>query len=458
MAALLNCSMSQPEKVVNFISECKEMGIEVLPPDVNQSVNEFTVSFLHFELTTKSQSILKRLEIPDSLLEILRFLENKVFKTKNELLVELKKLGDDHIRESEQILSFQQVIVRAMRVEAVRFGLNAVKNVGGNAVDAILEARTQKKENRFTNFMEFMKTVDMTKVSSRVLESFIKCGAFDSLNPNRAQLLLVLDEAIHLGQEFQKADDPMQNSLFDLLSEEESKNTETQLNFPEMKDWTIKQRLTYEKEALGFYVSGHPLDHYEYEIKKLAITTHDLEENGFKDGDSVALAGIIISNTVRLSKRNERFAIINLEDQRGSIEIPVYAKLYAEVQDLLEKEEPVLVQGRVNYRDDDGGRQGFSLIAENIRWLSHIRQETCNKVVIVIRQTDDFPEFFTSHQLQLFIEMLLTFPGKSRIYFHLYVADGCEIKILLQESVALVQNLVEYLVDLFGVKGLVFVY
>ena len=458
MAALLNCSMNQPEKVVNFISECKEMGIEVLPPDVNQSVNEFTVSFLHFELTTKGQSMLVRLEIPDSILDVLGSLENKFFKTENELLAALKKIGDEHAGESERILSFKQVIVRAMRVEAVRFGLNAVKNVGGNAVDAILEARTQKKENRFTNFMEFMKTVDLTKVSSRVLESFIKCGAFDSLNSNRAQLLQVLDEAIHLGQEFQKADDPMQNSLFDLLSEEESKITETQLNFPDMKDWTIKQKLACEKEALGFYVSGHPLDHYESEIKNLATSTHDLEENRFKDGDTVALAGVIIANTVRLSKRNERFAIINLEDQRGSIEIPVYAKLYEEVRDLLDKEEPVLVQGRVNYRDDDGGRQGFSLIAEKIQWLSQIRQETCKGVVIVIRQSDDIPEFFITHQLQLLLEMLSTFPGKSQINFHLYVADGSEIKIQLQESVALVPKLVDYLIDLFGVKRLAFVY
>ena len=458
MAALLNCSMNQPEKVVNFISECKEMGIEVLPPDVNQSVNEFTVSFLHFELTTKGQTMLRGLGVPELILDILGSLENKVFKTKNELLMEFKKLSDDRAHDTQFVPSFQQVITRAMRIEAVRFGLNAVKNVGGNAVDVILKARALKKDNRFANFMEFMKTVDLTKVSSRVLESFIKCGAFDSLNPNRAQLLHVLDDAIHLGQEFQRADDPLQNSLFDLLSEEESKNTETQLNFPDVKDWSTKQRFAYEKEALGFYVSGHPLDHYDSEINKFAITTYDLEENGYKDGDTVTLAGIITANTVRLSKKNKRFSIISLEDLWGSIEIPVYAKLYEDVQGLLDKDEPVLVQGRVNYREDEGGRQGLSLIAEKIQWLSQIRQETCKELEIVLQKNDVLSDLFVSQQLNPIREMLLTSPGKSKISFYLYVVDGGEIKIQLKASVTLVPKLVEYIGDLFGMSKLVFKY
>ena len=458
MASLLNCSMNQPEKVVNFISECKEMGIEVLPPDVNQSVNEFAVSFLHFELTSQGQKMLNGLGLPDSLSSVLRSLRNEVFKTEDVLLMQLKKLADSNVIGTDNLLSFQKVIIRAMRIEAVRFGLNAVKNVGGNAVDMILKARVQKEENQFTDFMDFMKTVDLTKVSSRVLETFIKCGAFDCLNSNRALLLLVLNEAVHLGQEFQRAHQPLQNSLFDLLSEEESKNTETQLKFPDVKDWTTKQRLAYEKEALGFYVSGHPLDHYESEIKKLAITTNDLEENGYKDGDTVTLAGIITANTVRLSKKNEKFSIINLEDLRGSIEIPVYAKLYEEVRNLLEEDEPVLIQGRVNFRDDEGSRQGLTLIAEKIQWLSQIRQETCKEVVIVLRQNNISTDYLVPQILDPFREMLLTSPGKSKICFHLQVADESEVKIQLHESITLTSKLVDYLADLFGWKCLLFNY
>ncbi|MBF0277212.1 MAG: DNA polymerase III subunit alpha [SAR324 cluster bacterium] len=443
MAALLNCSMNNPDKVVNFISECREMGIEVLPPDVNQSVNEFTVSFLKYQLDTPGMTMLKGLGVPESVLQVLEKLEKEEFQEKEALLARLKELPGQ-----EQISAYRDFILRASRIEAVRFGLNAVKNVGGNAVDAILEARDKKPDKCFTDIMDFMKTVDLSKVNSRVLETFVKCGAFDSLNRNRAQLLEVLEETVHIGLEFQRAEDPLQNSLFDLLSKEEAQNTETQIEFPEVKDWPTKQRLACEKEALGFYVSGHPLDRYESEIKKLAISTYDLREQRRKEGDVVSLAGIIISSTVRLSRKNEKFSIIKLEDLRGSIEIPIYAKLYEEVKELLSADEPILVTGRVGYRDDEVG-----LVADKIQLLSLLRQETCKGITI-----DYSEQQFSPQSLNTLRELLLTSPGDASICFQIHTPEDSTVKIELEENIALAPKFVDGLGDLFEWQSVVFEY
>ncbi len=443
MAALLNCSMSNPDKVVNFISECKEMGIEVLPPDVNQSVNEFTVSFLRYELILLGQNMLKGLGVPASTRRILLDLEGQTFPDKETLLSRLNQLPNQ-----EEILPYQDSILRSMRIEAVRFGLNAVKNVGGNAVDAILKAREKKPEKCFTGIMDFMKNVDLTKVNSRVLETFVKCGAFDSLNDNRAQLLEILEEAVHIGLEFQRAEDSLQNSLFDLLSKEDAKETETQIEFRDIKNWTTKQRLAREKEALGFYVSGHPLDRYEFEIKKLAITTYDLREQKRNEGDSVSLAGIILSNTVRLSKKNERFSIIKLEDLRGSIEIPIYAKLYEEVKELLEEDEPVRITGRVNFRDDE-----VRLVADKVQLISQLREEFCKCVTI-----DILEEQLTPQSLNTFRELLLTSPGKASIHVQIHTAGESTVKIALPENIAIVPKLVDGLGEIFEWERVAFGY
>ena len=443
MAALLNCSMSNPDKVVNFISECKEMGIEVLPPDVNQSVNEFTVSFLRYELTTQGQTMLKGLGVPKTILQTLEGLKDQPYPNEKEVLAHLQNLSS-----AKDILMHQEPILRAMKLEAVRFGLNAVKNVGSNAASAILEARANKPEKKFTDFMDFMKSVDLAKVNQRAMEAFIKCGAFDSLNANRAQLLEGLEEAIHLGQEFQKAENTEQNSLFDLLGEAESKDTETRLNLPDVKGWLTKERLAFEKEALGFYVSGHPLDGFASEMKKFTTTTHALRNKAHKEGDSVSLAGIVVATSLRLSRRNEKFAIITLEDLRGSLEIPIYAKLYEEIKNLLEIEEPILVKGKVNFRDDDVG-----LVAEKVELLSQLRQETCKKVTIRVSKDCE-----ALNNLTAFRELLQTSPGASKVLFQIHTEANSCVVVELQEKVLLLSNLVEQLGDSFHWEDVFFGY
>ncbi len=120
------------------------------------------------------------------------------------------------------------------RVEVIRFGLNAVKNVGAKAVDAILKVRSEHGELK--DFMEFMKKVNLNEVNRRMLETLVKCGAFDSIHDNRAQLFAVLEKALHLAQEFKRAEEPSQDSLFSLMDAGDAKATETQLEFPEVRN------------------------------------------------------------------------------------------------------------------------------------------------------------------------------------------------------------------------------
>jgi len=233
-----------------------------------------------------------------------------------------------------------------------------------------------------------------------------------------------------------------------LMSSEDAKSTETQLKMPEMKDWPDKERLANEKESLGFYVSGHPLDWFESEVKKLTITTQDLLNKGFKEGDSGSLAGIIINNTIRLNKKSEKFSILKIEDLRGSMEIPVYVKLYAEVKDLLTSDDPILIKGRVNFRDDEIG-----IIAENIQLLSSFREESCKKVHMEIND-----ESMSSEQFNKLKQVFLTSPGECQVAFKVWSSSDSYAEIKIPDKIAPTSKFTEGMSEFKKQVNLQFVY
>ena len=153
--------------------------------------------------------------------------------------------------------------------------------------------------------------------------------------------------------------------MFELLDSSDVKATETKLKFPDVRNWPKRERLNQEKTALGFYVSGHPLDSFSSEIKLLATTTSKLKDGAHPEKEKVSLIGNVVNNIIRLNQKNEKYAIVTLEDMRGTIEFPVFASVYEKTSDLLEGDEPLLITGRVNHREDD-----ISLYADNIRTLS----------------------------------------------------------------------------------------
>ncbi len=270
MAALLTSETGNVGKVVKYINECRDMGIRVLPPDVNASEYTFTP-------------------------------------------------------------------VRDEKGDAVRFGLGAVKNVGEGAVEAIIKAR--KEVGRFKSLFHFCEHADMGAINRRVMESLIRAGAMDGLEGTRAQLLLALDSAIETGMRALRDRESGQTGLFGMGPEE---HVEPPL--PKAPDWTPREKLNGEKELLGFYVSGHPLDAYEEKIAEVAKQdTSKLE--GLEKGAEVAICGVLTGIQRRRNKDGKPWASMVIEDRLGTVDGMVFTTQYERVAQMIVEDQAVLVRG-----------------------------------------------------------------------------------------------------------------
>lgn len=225
--------------------------------------------------------------------------------------------------------------VRDDKGDAIRFGLGAVKNVGQNAVEAIIKARAAL--GRFRSIYQFCEHADMQAINRRVMESLVKAGAMDSLPGTRAQLLLALDEAIGFGASAQRRDSD-QSDFFG------NWETPPEPALPKANDWTLKEKLQGEKELLGFYVTGHPLDNYEEKIAELA--THDSTKlEGLEKGAEVALCGMITGVQKRRNRESKPWASLVIEDRAGNIDAMVFTTQYEALQSLLVEDQAVLIRG-----------------------------------------------------------------------------------------------------------------
>ena len=217
------------------------------------------------------------------------------------------------VNESDKVFS--------ARDEEIIFGLVAVKNVGGGAIECILEER---KNGPFYSLFEFCERVDLRKVNRRVLESLIKCGAFDSMGSPRSQMFIGLDEALDYGQRIQREKNDPQMGLFDVS------NAQVEINrpsLPDIEEWEEKEKLAYEKESLGFYISGHPLNRYDKILDKFTTTdTLTLKESPDKCG--VRIGGMVRSNKTIRTKKGDPMSFILLEDRSGSVEVIVFPAVY----------------------------------------------------------------------------------------------------------------------------------
>jgi DNA polymerase-3 subunit alpha len=225
--------------------------------------------------------------------------------------------------------------------DAIRFGLGAVKNLGQAAVEAIITAR--KEVGKFKSIFQFCEKVDMTSLNKRMIESAIKAGAMDSIEGTRSQLMAVTDRAIEHGQRLMKDRLSGQTGLFgDLFVAEE----EADEPLPRVPDWTPQEKLMGEKELLGFYVTGHPLDEYKDKVSELATHFTDNMED-LKKGDEVALCGTLSGIQRRRNKDQKPWASMQLEDLNGSIEAMAFTTVYESVLPFLVEDKPMLVRGLV---------------------------------------------------------------------------------------------------------------
>jgi len=231
---------------------------------------------------------------------------------------------------------------------AIRFGLAAVKNVGRNAIESIIAGR--KEQGSYRSIFEFCEKVDLRLLNKRVLESLIKSGAMDPLG-RRSQLMAVIDRAIERAQKTQRDTESGQHGLFGVFQEDEAHNRNEQL--PSVPDWDEHTRLAAEKEILGFFITGHPLEKYLDKLRDFnALSTEDIASMKSSTGKDEICAGGIISNLrVLKSKRGDFYAQGTFEDRTGSVDMLVFPEAYKRLQEKVKLEVPVLIRGGIRIEE-----------------------------------------------------------------------------------------------------------
>jgi DNA polymerase-3 subunit alpha len=234
--------------------------------------------------------------------------------------------------------------------QAIRFGLAAVKNVGGNAIESIVKGRKKLGRN-FRSFYEFCEEVDLRLLNKRVLESLIKSGAMDCFG-RRAQLMQALDTAIEQAQKAQRDAESGQHGLFGVFEDESAQAASDAL--PNVPDWDEHTRLSAEKEILGFFITGHPMEKYKEKLADLnALSTEDiaaLKKSTAKD-ENITTAGLISGLRVAKSRRGDLWAQASLEDMLGKVELLVFPEAYKKLAEKVKLEVPVLIRGGVRIEE-----------------------------------------------------------------------------------------------------------
>ncbi|HPI92927.1 MAG TPA: DNA polymerase III subunit alpha [Deltaproteobacteria bacterium] len=264
--------------------------------------------------------------------------------------------------------------------EGIRFGLGAIKNVGKNAVESMLEER--RRGGTFTDLASFLDRIALAGVNRRVVESLIKAGAFDRLHPNRRAMFEVLDSVLDQAQRAARSRNDAQGTLFS-LEEFASEDIRKPFVLPEIPDWPEAERLKMEKEGMGFYISGHPLNKYADLVDKYATAT----TLTLKDAPSpVVLAGVLTGVSVSRTKRGEAMARGVLEDLDGSVQVLFFPQSYGKYQALIASDEPVIIKARIKGDEENGGAEAETvtpdLIAEEVLPLDGADLVLAKRVVV----------------------------------------------------------------------------
>lgn len=303
MAALMTSVIDNPSKVAEYIYTCRQMGIDILSPDINKGVGTFSVD------------------------------------------------GGN-----------------------IRYALSAIKSIGRPVIDVILEER--KEHGVFKNLKDFIERMSGKELNKKTIENFIKSGTFDSLPGTRKQLMVVYAQIMEQVNRERKYSMTGQLSLFDMVSDEQK--AEFEIPLPDVGEYEKEERLAFEKEVLGVYLSGHPMEEYEEKWRKnITKTTLDFqidEESGstkVRDGARETIGGMIANKTIKYTKKNQTMAFLTIEDLMGTVEVIVFPKDYEKNRLYLEEENKVFVRGRVSEEDEAASR----LICEEIIPFGRTKKE-----------------------------------------------------------------------------------
>jgi DNA polymerase III subunit alpha len=353
MAALLTTSSGSTDDVVKYIREARAQGIKVMPPDINVSMQHFTVDY-------------------------------------------------DGGDKSADIIGH------------IRFGLSAVKGLGDAALETILAVRNEHGPAK--SIYEFCKHAASSKINKKVLEALIKSGAMDGFSRPRKQLIVAIDKAISQAQLIQKDKSRGQFNMFDLFAVD--KEDDAREEYLDVGEFSSKQKLMFEKEAVGFYLSGHPLDPYEKLSRSLgAIPTIQLLE--CRHLEEVSLVGIVSELKERPLKSGKgRWAVVSLEDSFGQAEILCFSNSYEEAASILKTKEPLIITGRVLLEDadEDAPPQKPKMRLIKARTLLDAQLEKSSSLLIDLTQAQ-----IDDRALQTINNIIAEHPGEKPIYMRLLV-------------------------------------
>ncbi|MES2825806.1 MAG: DNA polymerase III subunit alpha [Pseudomonadota bacterium] len=340
MAATMSSDMDKTDKVVTFIEECRHMKLMPLPPDVNSGEFHFTV--------------------------------------------------DD--------------------AGNIIYGLGAIKGLGEGPVESIIAARNQKP---FKDLFDFCARVDPRKLNKRALEALIRSGAADnlcdagssqSIDHRRAVMFAAMSEAVKTAEQQAANNSAGMMDLFGDVIAASNAETDVYSDFRRVRTWTIKERLQAEKETLGLYLTGHPIDEYESELSHLVSSRiADIKP----DKAPQNIAGLVIAQRVMRTKRGDNMAFVTLDDRTGRIEVAVFADTYNQCRDLLLKDGLLVLTGQVSYDDYSGM---LKMRADNIRLLADVRQEKARELCLEL-ESGALPANFI-RQLNDMLEPYRTTPAK----------------------------------------------
>ncbi len=332
LAALLTSEMQSTDGVVKFIAECRSHGIDVLPPDINQSGTTFAV---------------------------------------------------DHGR--------------------IRYGLVAVKNVGEAAIEAIVAER--EANGIYVSLFDFCSRIDLRRVNKRVIESLINCGAFDDTGAKRSQMMAALEDALEYGQRVQKEKADPQMGLFGTV---ESAPTLNAPELPPIAEWEARHALALEKEALGFYLSGHPLDRNLETLEKFT-NANAISIKELPDEAPVRIGGLISGIRRLRTKRGDQMAFVQIEDLQGPTELIVFPEAYRESEALLVEDQPVLVQGQAQKEEN-----AVRVVAEKIVAMDQAEETWAASVHITLDSA-----LVAVDTLERLHQLLRRHRGSCRTFLHL---------------------------------------
>ena len=305
--------------------------------------------------------------------------------------------------------SFTAFDVPADARETIRYGMGAVKNVGTAAVEAIVAAR-EAQGGPFTDLPHFLDSVDLTKLNKRVLEHLVKAGAFDWTGLARAAMFDGLDGAIRVAQRAQETRASGQTSLFGGVAA-----PPPAYRFPDRGEWPTGERLAYEKEALGFFLSGHPLTPYMKDLARHTSCTLDhvasfVRSNsgggggkGYRRGVEITVAGMVTAARAIRNKRGSRMAFITLSDPTGTVECTFFSESWLESKEALTADQPVLIKGRVEQRE---GQDEPGIRAESAELASVVLGRTTRSIVLELEHRELLPK-----RVDALVALLLAHPG-----------------------------------------------